>query len=116
MIPAFSPAIVATSGRGTRRGRAPTGVTTATGASTTLVASHVPPRPTSMTATSTGASANSAKAMPISTSKKLIGYVAAGVDHLHVRRDVVVGLDEPLGASGSPSSAIRSRTTPGAGW
>ena len=37
-----------------------TGVMTATCASMTLVASHEPPRPTSMIATSTGASANAA--------------------------------------------------------
>ena len=46
------------------------GVTTATGASITFVASQVPPRPTSMTATSTGASANAAYAMAVVISKK----------------------------------------------
>ena len=40
------------------------GVITATAPSATLVLSHVPPMPTSMTATSTGASAKVAKAMP----------------------------------------------------
>ncbi len=45
------------------------GVTTATAASMTFVASQVPPMPTSTTATSTGASANAAYAMPVSTSK-----------------------------------------------
>ena len=38
-------------------------------ASTTLVESHSPPRPTSMIATSTGASAKAAKAITVSTSK-----------------------------------------------
>ena len=60
MIPAFSVAIVPTSGPRYSAWSSATGVTTATRASTTLVASHVPPMPTSMTATSTGASANSA--------------------------------------------------------
>lgn len=46
------------------------GVTTATPASMTFVASQVPPMPTSTTATSTGASAKAAYAMPVSTSKK----------------------------------------------
>ena len=73
MIPAFSPAIVATSLPRYSAWSIATGVTTATRASATLVASHVPPMPTSMTATSTGASANSAYAMPTITSKKLIG-------------------------------------------
>ena len=45
------------------------GVTTATWASTTLVASQDPPSPTSTTATSTGASANAAKAIAVRTSK-----------------------------------------------
>lgn len=36
----------------------------------TFVASQVPPMPTSTTATSTGASAKAAYAMPVSTSKK----------------------------------------------
>ena len=47
-----------------------TGPTTATAPSATLVASQVPPSPTSTIATSTGASAKAAKAMPVSTSKK----------------------------------------------
>ena len=46
------------------------GVITATAPSATLVASQRPPMPTSMTATSTGASANAANIMPVSTSKK----------------------------------------------
>ena len=47
-----------------------TGMITATWPSATLVASHRPPMPTSITATSTGASANAANIMPVSTSKK----------------------------------------------
>ncbi len=46
------------------------GVTTATEPSMTLVASQLPPMPTSTTATSTGASAKAAYAMAVSTSKK----------------------------------------------
>ncbi len=48
------------------------GVMTATGAATTLVASQRPPMPTSTMATSTGASANAANAIPVSTSNLLI--------------------------------------------
>src|SRR5215469_15058586 len=45
------------------------GVTTATAPSATFVLSQVPPMPTSSTQTSTGASANTEKAIPTSTSK-----------------------------------------------
>ena len=48
------------------------GVITATGASTTLVASQQPPMPTSTTAISTGASAKAANAMAVITSNLLI--------------------------------------------
>ena len=44
-------------------------VTTATSASITFVASHVPPRPTSTTATSTATSANQRSAAPVTISK-----------------------------------------------
>ena len=50
----------------------PIGVMTATGASTTLVASQRPPMPTSTTATSIGASANAANAIAVTTSNLLI--------------------------------------------
>ena len=75
-----------------------TGVTTATRASATLVASHMPPMPTSITATSTGASAKSAYAMPTMTSKKLIGTSLPASTICTYGSDVVVGLDEALGA------------------
>ena len=55
--------------RDTRRGRCATLVTTATRPSTTLVASHVPPRPTSTTATSTARSANHRNAAAVRISK-----------------------------------------------
>ena len=67
--PGSSPAIVATSAPRYSAWSRSTGVTTATRASATPV-SHVLPMPTSITATSTGASANSAYAMPTMTSKK----------------------------------------------
>ncbi len=47
-------------------------MTTATSASATLVASQVPPSPTSSTATSTGASAKAAKAIAVMISKKVM--------------------------------------------
>ncbi len=50
----------------------PMGVITEIWASAMLVASHRPPIPVSSTATSTGASANAANAMPVSTSNLLI--------------------------------------------
>ena len=56
------------------------GVMTATGALITLVASHRPPMPTSMTATSTGASAKAANAIAVSTSNLLIGGPPADSD------------------------------------
>ena len=46
---------------------------TATSASTTLVASHSPPKPTSMTPTSIGCSAKAAKARAARASKYEIG-------------------------------------------
>jgi hypothetical protein len=58
----------------------PIGVITATGALTTLVASHRPPRPTSTTATSTGASANAANAIAVTTSNLLIAGPPAASD------------------------------------
>ena len=60
MMPDFSVAISSTVDPSSRVWSIATGVTTATCPSATLVASHVPPSPTSTTATSTGASANAA--------------------------------------------------------
>jgi len=73
MIPAFSVAISASVVPSSGTWSSPTGSTTAVPAWTTLVASHTPPSPTSRTATSTGASAKAAKAIPVSTSKNVIG-------------------------------------------
>ena len=47
-------------------------MTTATSPSATLVASQVPPSPTSITATSTGASAKAAYAIAVMISKKVM--------------------------------------------
>lgn len=58
----------------------PIGVITATGALITLVASQRPPSPVSTTATSTGASANAANAMAVSTSNLLIRGPPAASD------------------------------------
>ena len=60
----------------------PIGVMTATGASTTLVASQRPPIPTSMTATSIGASAKAANAIAVTTSNLLIAGPPAASDCL----------------------------------
>ena len=72
MMPAFSRAMPARSEPRYSTWSTPIGPTTATRASATFVASQVPPRPTSSTAASTGASANAANAMPVSTSNLLI--------------------------------------------
>ena len=72
MMPAFSAAMSATVSPRYSAWSMPIGVITATGASTTLVASHRPPIPTSTTATSTGASANAANAIAVTTSNLLI--------------------------------------------
>ena len=74
----------------------PIGVTTATCASATLVASQVPPMPTSTTATSTGASANAAYAIPDDRLEEAQRVRLGGVDQMGVRRDVVEGADELL--------------------
>ena len=69
MMPAFSPAISSIVWPRNAGVVHAIGVTTATWPSATLVASQVPPRPTSTTATSTGASAKAANAIATSTSK-----------------------------------------------
>ena len=69
MMPAFSVAISSIVSPRYCMWSIATGPITATAPSATLVASHLPPRPTSITATSTGASANAANIMPVSTSK-----------------------------------------------
>ena len=69
MIPDFSEAISTTVCPRNRSWSSAIGVTTATSPSATLVESQLPPRPTSMTATSTGASANAANAITVNTSK-----------------------------------------------
>ena len=69
MIPAFSRAMSASVGPANSLWSMPMFVTTATWASTTLVASHRPSRPTSTTATSTAVSANQRNAAAVHASK-----------------------------------------------
>ena len=79
-----------------RCGRWQTGVTTATAPSTMLVASQVPPRPTSTTATSTGASANAANAIAVSTSKNDSRTGSRSSTSATYGADVLVGGEERL--------------------
>jgi hypothetical protein len=110
MIPAFSVAISASVVPSSGTWSSPTGSTTAVPASTTLVASQAPPRPTSSTATSTGASAKTENAIPVSTSKKVIGTGRPLVDQRDVRRQLVPRLDEAVLGDRLPSTTIRSVT------
>ena len=82
MIPAFSAAISAISVPRYSVWSTPMGVMTATGASTTLVASQRPPMPTSTTAISIGASAKAANAIAVTTSNLLIAGPPAASDCL----------------------------------
>ncbi len=70
MMPAFSVAICSIVSPSHCMWSSAIGVITATAPSATLVASQRPPRPTSITATSTGASAKAANIIPVRTSKK----------------------------------------------
>ena len=72
MMPTFSVVISSTVSPSHAMWSMSTGPMMAASASSTLVASHRPPMPTSTMATSTGASANFQMAMAVSTSKKLI--------------------------------------------
>ena len=69
MMPPLSSAISSTVLPRYRVWSRETGVTTATVPSAMFVESQVPPMPTSIIATSTGASANAANAIAVSTSK-----------------------------------------------
>ena len=90
-MPAFSVAISSRVGPRYSTWSIATLVTTATWPSTTLVASHVPPRPTSTTATSTASSANHRS--------------AARDQHLEVRRvEADLLLDERRRAQSCSSS------------
>ena len=68
-MPDFSVATSTSVGPAYSRWSAPTLVTTATWPSTTLVASHRPSSPTSITITSTATSANQRKAAAVTISK-----------------------------------------------
>ena len=74
-----------------RRGRRPPAGSPPRSASTTLVASQVPPMPTSTTATSTGASANAANAMATTVSKNDSGKGLGRRRRAEVGRHVVEG-------------------------
>ena len=65
MIPALFPAISVSVSPRNSVWSIPMGVITATAASATLVLSQVPPRPTSMTAASTGASPKAENAIAV---------------------------------------------------
>ena len=69
MMPAFSRAIAVSVEPSRSVWSRLTGVMTETSGSTTLVASSRPPSPTSTTASSTPASANTQNAIAVSTSK-----------------------------------------------
>ena len=96
MIPAFSTAISPGDVPRYDAWSTPIGVTTATAASATLVASQAPPMPTSTTATSTGASANAAYAIADDGLEEAQRVGLGRVDQVRVRRDVVERADELL--------------------
>ncbi len=98
MIPAFCPAISSSVEPSHVSWSIDTGVTTATSGCTTFVVSHVPPRPVSTTATSTGVSAKAANAMSVSTSKKL----SRGSPRSAARSSTIV-------TTGSTSSQARTK-------
>ena len=102
MIPALSVAISSTVPPSQAVWSRETGVTTATAPSAMLVASQVPPSPTSTTATSTGTSAKMAKAI---AGQHLEEGQLAGllpVDHGQVGGQLLVGGHEGLGGDGLP--------------
>ena len=108
MIPAFSSAISSTEVPRYAAWSTPIGVTTATAPSATLVASHTPPMPTSTIATSTGASANAAYAIPTIVSKKLSGCGCAASTRCVYGATSLKARTNSSSVSGSPSTEIRS--------
>ena len=112
MMPAFSRAISVTVRPSRWVWSRSIGVTTATPASATLVASQVPPRPTSTTATSIGASAKAAKAIAVMISKKVsstpsISRSSTSATYGSISRHVASKRSSLIGA---PSMVIRSVT------
>ena len=81
-------------------------VITATAALTMLVQSHVPPRPTSTTATSTASSANQVRAAAVSSSKRVGGSSI----RLSMRDSVSSRSVNVSSSIGSPLRARRSLT------
>ncbi len=104
-MPAFSPATSARVGPRNSTWSRPTLVTTATSASTTLVASQRPPSPTSKIATSTGRSANHSMAAAVRISNQVRrespsrGSIPARVDSTSASSASLMG---------SPSALSRS--------
>ena len=107
-IPAFSVAISASVVPSSGTWSSPTGSRTQVPACTTLVASQLPPSPTSSTATSTGASANAAKAIPVSTSKNVIGTDERASTSCTSGSTSSKTAAKRSSVSGTPSTAIRS--------
>ncbi len=89
------------------------GANTATWLCTTLVESHSPPMPTSITATSTGASAKHARARTVSASKKVSGSSPFAVSSASVISRIGTMSSQfstkRAAAIGSPSTTMRSR-------
>ena len=104
MIPAFSRATSASVGPANSLWSIPMLVMTATWASTTLVASHIPSRPTSITPTSTAVSANHRKAAAVHASKY------DGRTPIRPSRSATAAICSANDSSsiGSPSRAMRS--------
>ncbi|CAM5446153.1 hypothetical protein STANM309S_03024 [Streptomyces tanashiensis] len=108
MIPDFSAAISAVVPPSRSVWSRSMGVTTATEASMTFVASQVPPMPTSTTAASTGASAKAAYAMPVRTSKKERRYSSrASTSSTYGLTSWYVSMNRSA-EIGAPSRLIRS--------
>ena len=114
MMPAFSVAIWAIVSPRNWAWSMATGAITATSPSATLVASHAPPMPTSMIATSIGASAKAANASTVNTSKKLRRGPPLSCERVSTREMMgATSSHRATNASwlmGSPSIWIRSRT------
>ena len=108
MIPAFSCAIAVGESPRYFAWSTEIGSTTATSASTTLVASQAPPMPTSTTATSTGASAKAAYAIPTIVSKKLSGWAWSASTRCVYGATSLNARTNSSSVSGSPSMLIRS--------
>ena len=110
MMPDLSRAIVTGSAPRMCAWSTATGVITETVPSATLVESQVPPRPTSMIATSTGASAKTANAIPVITSKNDSGCSCSLSTTSRYGSISAYVSTNRSSLIGSPFSVIRSRT------